>query len=114
MRFVRNFENAVYEIATRPAPSFLRITPSTHHSRAEVESELSFVRFLGEEGLPVAQPIVDHGGSFVVTTQLDGVGLTACVVEQAPGLSYDDQDDQSQYREPAPPSDVPYQTFCGT
>ena len=92
LRFVRNFENAVYEIGTSPA-SYLRMTPTTHHASDEVASELDFALFLGASGVAVAQPVPARDGTLFCTAEVDGVEYTACVFEQAPGRAYDDHPD---------------------
>ena len=67
LQFVRNFENAVYEITVSSRPTYLRVTPATHHSSSEVASELDFVRFFGEEGIACAQPVPGRDGSLLYT-----------------------------------------------
>ena len=89
-RFVRNIENAVYEIPTGHRSVFLRITPATHHTAEEVASELAFIRFLSDQGVPVARPVADPAGSFEARVELDGTSFAACVFEEASGVSYED------------------------
>ena len=86
--FVRNFENAVYRIPTDSTSLYLRITPATHHTADEVASELAFAQFLGDEGLPVAQPVADPNGALVATAELEGASFVACLIEEAPSLAY--------------------------
>ena len=93
LRFVRNFENAVYELTASPRPMYLRLTPVSHRTSHEIASELDFVRFLGESGIPVVQPVAARDGSLLCTAELDGQTFIACVFEEASGFSYQNYTD---------------------
>lgn len=97
--FVRRFSNPVYRLAPEPGrPAlYLRLTPETHRSASQVESELAVIRHLAAEGVPVGEPVSSRLGAFIHTATLGGTNWSACAFEEAPGTSYAE----------APPPDEP-------
>jgi amicoumacin kinase len=74
-------ENDVYRVRSATGESILRLTPLSHRSRAELEAELDFVRYLCENGYPAAAPIADPDGAYLIAIE-DG---HAALFELAPG-----------------------------
>jgi Ser/Thr protein kinase RdoA (MazF antagonist) len=99
--FVRNFGNLVYRIPGTPA-AYLRITPETHRSKAEIESELQVVRYVGARGVSASQPVASRSGEVIHTaihttanmaahaTTAEGVAYSACVFTEARGTSFEE------------------------
>lgn len=89
----------VYEGELNGKPRILKISPALlnpqqHLLGATLEQilgELDFVRFLAENGVPVALPIASRAGNLVESMPLDHeTGFLACAFEKAPGFMYAD------------------------
>ena len=94
--FVRNFNNLVYRLPGTPT-TYLRITPETHRSPAQIESELQVIRYIGAHGdVATSQPVPSRHGSDIHTAIAHGVIYSACVFDEAQGSSFVD----------TPPTDV--------
>src|SRR3712207_4377399 len=60
-----SFENAVYAFETPRGPRVLRLTHSSHRTRAAVRAELHWLSFLAANGLDVAAPHPSLAGEVV-------------------------------------------------
>lgn len=89
-RFVRAFSNYLYSLSAAGSRLFLRITPATRRSAAELESELQIVQHLGSRGLSVAEPLPSRTGKLLHTLEQDGETLHASVFREAPGAEFAD------------------------
>jgi len=88
MNFVRNFSNAVYFIADGATRFYLRVTSESQRSRRMIESELEFVLYLYDQGLPVARPIPSRAGRLVESHVDAGESYNACIFEEARGVEF--------------------------
>lgn len=88
IEFVRNFDNLVYRIATTPT-LYLRITPITHRSREQIESELAVVQHAADSGVPVARPELSRSRCLAHSVLAAGAELVACVFREAEGVPYE-------------------------
>ena len=73
--------NAVLEVRTGCGATFLRLTPTSWRSRADIACELAFVRHLARGGCRVARPAPSRSGALVEKTG----GWLAALFEEAPG-----------------------------
>ena len=73
--------NAVLEVRRGRSTSFLRLTPASWRSRADVECELAFVGHLARRGCKVAPAVPSRSGSLVEEVG----GWFAAMFERAPG-----------------------------
>ncbi len=85
VKFVRAWENFIYEINSPDRSVILRLTHSSHRSSDEVAAELEFVEFLGANGVSVAIVVPSRHGHLVETLKLDDSYFSAAVFEMAPG-----------------------------
>jgi Ser/Thr protein kinase RdoA (MazF antagonist) len=88
--FVRNFTNLVYRLSGTPT-TYLRITAEAHRSPAQIASELELVRYLDAHGeVAASQPVRSRHGRYRQAAVAHNVAYSACVFEEAPGVSYAD------------------------
>lgn len=92
----------VYEGLIGGQPRILKIVPGIWNTAQQITgstleqllAEVDFVRFLAENGLPVARPVPSRSGSWVERVPLDD---QACFLiyafEKAPGEMYPDEDE---------------------
>ena len=73
--------NAVLEVRRGRSTSFLRLTPASWRSRADVACELAFVGHLARRGCRVAPAVPSRSGSLVEEVG----GWFATMFEEAPG-----------------------------
>jgi Ser/Thr protein kinase RdoA (MazF antagonist) len=78
MVLVRHFVNSVYRVPGEPA-AYLRITPATHRSRAQIESELQVLRHVGSSGVAVSQPVESRSGDLIHTAAASDATYAACL-----------------------------------
>ena len=91
IRFHRHVANFVYFAQMQSREVVLRLTEPSHRKFAEIESELHWIRYLTENGMRIANPILSNSGELAV--QLDGEqNYFASVFEKAPGafLNHDE------------------------
>ena len=91
--FVRWFDNVVYRVAHRGANYYLRLTPASRRTKAQIESELDVLRFLAARSIPAARPVASQTGDNVLL--FEGLGLEgleaqliACVFTECPGQAF--------------------------
>lgn len=85
LQFIRYFENFVYESTRKGEAVILRITHSSHRSTEEVRSELHWLTYLHERGMPVAPPIAISDNTFVHHIDAEHGSFTACLFKKAQG-----------------------------
>ena len=66
VNFVRVFENVVYEGFHNGARVFLRITPSSRRSLAEIQAEIKLLNYLKQREFPATRPVAANSGDHVV------------------------------------------------
>lgn len=81
---VQDSDNSVYSFVTGdPARRyFLRLTHCGHRQYNQIQAELDFILYLGEEGLGVSRPIASSTHRLIEKISPDSF---ACVFEAAPG-----------------------------
>jgi amicoumacin kinase len=77
--------NFVYEFESPQGRRILRLTPSSHHTEAEVTAELDWVNFLVEHGVRAARPVPSVNARLIETHPTGGAHFIAAVFEFAPG-----------------------------
>jgi Ser/Thr protein kinase RdoA (MazF antagonist) len=82
---VREGANIVYQFTMESRPAFLRLTHSSHRSRAQVGAEMDFIKFLKSRGNPVAAPIASRSGELIEQMESSAGTFFASVFEEAPG-----------------------------
>lgn len=65
LEFVRWFENVVYSAEWHDARVYLRVTPSSRRTLAEIESEIAILEYLNKEGFPANYPIPTERGDLI-------------------------------------------------
>jgi hypothetical protein len=88
VEFVRNFDNLVYRTSGSPR-MYLRITPDSHRSTDQIQSELEVMLHVGDCGVAVGRPVVSRSGDLIHSVTVGGSELLACVFEEAPGVPYE-------------------------
>lgn len=92
----------VYEGQVAGLPRILKIAPGiwntgqqiTGSTREQLLAEVDFVRYLAQNGLPVAQPVPSEAGNWVELLPLDEQAcFLAYAFEKAPGEMYPDEDE---------------------
>jgi Ser/Thr protein kinase RdoA (MazF antagonist) len=89
-KFVRWFDNVVYKVTRHGSTFYLRLTPATRRSKAQIESEHAILRFLNARGIPVTQPIQSTTGEDVLEFECLDRRLIACAFTECPGNSFQD------------------------
>lgn len=87
IKFLRYSQNAVYEII-QPLSSenlILRVTSATHRSDIELHSELEWLQFLYQQGLPVCPAIAWPDGNLLHPFETEDEILYATLFKKAPG-----------------------------
>jgi len=87
-QFIRSFSNHVYLLPAGQERLYLRITAGGHRSRAQLDSELAWVEFLGQSGIAVARPVASRAGQWVHTSSQDGTTFHASVLGEAAGEEF--------------------------
>lgn len=98
--FVRWFDNVVYRARRDDTVVYLRLTPAKHRSRAQIESELEVLRFLGNREFASTLPIPTVSGAKSFECQHGGDTLVACAFTECGGMLFESR----------PPSDLGW--FC--
>jgi amicoumacin kinase len=88
--FVRWFDNVVYLVSSHGSIFYLRLTPATRRTKAQIESELAILHFLKSRDISATQPIACITGQDVLEFEAGGQGLFACVFTECPGDSFSD------------------------
>lgn len=92
-RFLGHSQNAVYEFAhADQRAKILRITASSHRSTAEIQSELDWVQYLQDSGLPVCPPVPQAEGSLVHSIPGTSETFHCVVFEKAIGRPLEKDD----------------------
>lgn len=84
--------NVVFAFQCQGRPRILRLTHSSHQSQQDIEAELDWVRFLAENGVPVARPVASSSGSFTETLRTGDSHFVAAVFERVEGEMVDPAD----------------------
>jgi Ser/Thr protein kinase RdoA (MazF antagonist) len=84
--FVGFSASSVYAARIGGEACYLRLTDDAFRSRAEVESELAFVRHLHGRGARVSPPIVSRAGDVIEIVTSGSITFVATVFSAAPGL----------------------------
>ena len=66
-KFIRHFQNTVYEISISDKLAILRLTSSNHRNISQLKQELEWILFLSDNGCSVARPIESVNGNLVET-----------------------------------------------
>ena len=85
VRFIRAWENSIYEFESAGRPLILRFTHSSHRSADEVTAELEFVDFLGKQGVAVARAVSSRHNRLIEKLPAGDTYFNASVFEKAPG-----------------------------
>lgn len=59
--------NAIYPFFRDGAVCFLRLAPTDEKIRENIAGELSFIRYLRENGYPAAEPLASRSGEYLLT-----------------------------------------------
>lgn len=78
-----DFENYVYGFAHRGQPAVLRVTHCSHRSRAEIEAELAWLRYMCDGGVRFCAPLRSPAGRLVEVVGDEQFFVAA--FERAPG-----------------------------
>jgi Ser/Thr protein kinase RdoA (MazF antagonist) len=89
-KFVRWFDNVVYEVTHQGSTFYLRLTPSTRRRKSQIESELAMLRSLNARGIPATQPIQSTTGEDVLEFESLDRRLIACAFTECPGNNFQD------------------------
>ena len=89
LRLLGQLDNFTYEAASPRNTLIVRITPESHRSAGQIESELDWVRFLANSGLSVCAPRASAAGRLVESIATDAGTLHASVFDKAPGRMVD-------------------------
>jgi amicoumacin kinase len=100
--FIRWFDNVVYRASCDDSVVYLRLTPTKHRSRAQIDSELELLRFLGDREFASTRPIPANSGAMSFQCQHGGDTVVACAFTECGGSLFQDR----------PPSDLGW--FCQT
>lgn len=87
IRFLRYSQNAVYEITQSHSSEklILRVTSASHRSDIELHSELEWLQFLYQQGLPVCPAMAWPDGHLLHRFQTEGEILYATLFQKAQG-----------------------------
>ncbi|TFE00766.1 phosphotransferase enzyme family protein [Jeotgalibacillus sp. R-1-5s-1] len=84
---LNGFENYVYEVKVGDESKVLRLTHSTHRTKAQVESELRWINYLHEQGINVSLVHQSLHGQLVEEFEVEGSYFFVCLFDKAPGSS---------------------------
>ncbi len=85
---IGGYQNRVFEFSYGQDPLILRVTPSRHRNREQLQAEITVVNRLKEEGIPVAASITLPGTNSIEEVHLEGQTYYLCVFEKAPGKTW--------------------------
>ena len=88
IRLLGRLDNFTYEATSPQSTLIVRITPDSHRSAGQIESELDWVRFLANSGLSVCAPRASAGERLVESIATDAGTLHASVFDKAPGRKF--------------------------
>ncbi len=83
--FHRYVANYIYFVSKDNRELVLRLTPSTHRTKVEVQSEVEFINFLSKKGLETVVPVKSLNGHFVETIQHSELTFHVCVFVKIKG-----------------------------
>lgn len=90
--------NTVYKVNCENS-FILRITSARHRNKNELLSELNFILFLSNNGVPVATPIPSLSGDIITEYILENDILFIVAFTLADGLQWDGKDGSGNYRD---------------
>jgi len=85
---IGGYQNRVFEFKYKKRKLILRVTPENHRTREQLKAEITMVKTLKEQGIPVAGPVTLPGSSPVEKVDLEGDIYYLCVFEKAPGKTW--------------------------
>ncbi len=86
MEFIRKSANSVYRAKVEGRDVVLRISQSPLRRALKLESELAWIRYLGERGLEVAAPLESCHSKWVESFEVDAEKYHCSVFEFVPGV----------------------------
>jgi Ser/Thr protein kinase RdoA (MazF antagonist)/GrpB-like predicted nucleotidyltransferase (UPF0157 family) len=90
--FHRYLANHVYFSNDANCDLVVRLTPSTHRSKAEVLAEVSFMDYLAKRNFPLAIPVASINGLFVEEITSNEMVFSATVFKKIEGLRATDEE----------------------
>ena len=89
---IRISGNAIYPYYQDGAVCFLRLAPTDEKIRENIEGELSFIRYLRENGYPAAEPIASRSGEYLLTMKTEWGEYFATAFRGVGGIRIDRTD----------------------
>ncbi|MFB5662603.1 phosphotransferase enzyme family protein [Alteribacillus sp. HJP-4] len=80
-----DFENYVFEVHINDTPYILRLTHSSHRSKAAIEAEIDWVNFLHSHDINVSLVHPSRNGELVEVIPAGDTSFFVCLFEKAPG-----------------------------
>jgi Ser/Thr protein kinase RdoA (MazF antagonist) len=93
-------ENLVYACERQNQPVILRVSYRPDRNLDQIQAEIDFIRFLGENGVRASQPIPSEQKKMIETLSLDDKDLYLVCFERARGMRV--PDNHYRYRQDAP------------
>jgi len=92
--------NLVYEYEIDGTPFILRISYTPERSLEQIQAELHFVNYLGENGVRVSRPVRSQNGNLVETVEAAGISFKVVSFVKGKGMRV--PDNGYRYRTDAP------------
>ncbi len=84
--------NAIYPYYQDGAVCFLRLAPTDEKIRENIEGELSFIRYLRENGYPAVEPITSRSGEYLLALKTERGEYFATAFRGVGGIRIDRTD----------------------
>lgn len=97
IRFVRTFENTVYQAKKNGERVYLRITPRSRRSQEEIESEIAILQYLNQHNFPANAPIETRNGDLFLSTDVERHRYFLVLFTECAGEDYSNQIGTSDY-----------------
>ncbi len=101
LEFVGVSENYVCRFMKSGRRLYLRLTPSFHRTRMQIEAELDFIRYLHRGDVSVSLPVISVNGRDVEIVEDGNESFFACAFEEAAGERFffsSDEADRKHFR----------------
>ncbi|GIP38915.1 hypothetical protein J31TS4_21950 [Paenibacillus sp. J31TS4] len=91
------YESCVLRGPYKNKETIIKVTHSSHREKALIESELEFVRYLAESGVPVANALQFPNGSYTELIEVDDSSFTVSLFEYSHGLRAKIAEEKSEF-----------------